>query len=89
MCVCVCVCVCGEGGGLEDDDLVNETATQSDTILHLITNTKSDSLTGVLHWPYLYYVFNICTFWLNKKKTKNTTLDFRSGNIEMYSLETN
>ena len=48
--VCVCVCVYGEGGGggLEDDDLVNETATQSDTILHLITNTKSDSLTGVL-----------------------------------------
>ena len=29
--------------------------------------------------------FNICTLWLNKK---NTTFNFRSGNIEMYSLET-
>ena len=36
---------------------------------------------------YLYSVFNICTLWLNKKK--NTTFEFRSGKIEMYSLKTN
>ena len=48
---------------------------------------QSDWLRGVQHWPYLYSVFNICTVVLNKKK--NTTFEFRSGKIEMYSLKTN
>ena len=39
--------------------------------LLFIANTKkylqSDWLRGVQYWPYLYYVFNICTLLLNKK----------------------
>ena len=55
-----------------------------------IANTKkylqSDWLRGVQYWPYLYSVFNICTFSLNKKKS---TFDFCSGRIEMHSLKRN
>ena len=50
-------------------------------------NLQSDWLRGVQYWPYLYSVFNICTLSLNKKK--NTTFEFRSGKIKMYSLKTN
>ena len=61
------------------------------TIFNVIACTKkylqSDCLRGIQYWPYLYFVFNICTLWLNKKK--NTTFEFRSGKIEMYSLKTN
>ena len=56
-------------------------------IAHKKKYLQSDWLRGVQHWPYLYSVFNICTLWLNKKK--NTTFEFRSGKIEMYSLKTN
>ena len=49
---------------------------------------QSDWLRGVQYWPYLYSVFNICTLLLNNNK-KNTTFEFRSGKIEMYSLKTN
>ena len=56
-----------------------------------MANTKkylqSDWVRAVQYWPYLYSVFNICTLLLNKKK--NTTFEFRSGKIEMYSLKTN
>ena len=55
-----------------------------------MANTKiylqSDWVRGVQYRPYLYSVFNICTFLLNKKKK---TFDFRSGKVEMYSLKTN
>ena len=57
----------------------------------IIANMKkylqSDWLRVVQYWPYLYSVFNICTLLL--KKNKNSTFDFRSGKIEMYSLKTN
>ena len=60
-------------------------------IIFVIAYTKkylqSDWLRGVQYWPYLYSVFNICTLWLNQKK--NTTFEFRSGKLEMYSLKTN
>ena len=59
-------------------------------ILIIIANTKkclqSDWVRGVQYWSYLYSAFNICTLWLNKKKS---AFDFRSGKIEMYSLKTN
>ena len=47
-------------------------------------NLQSDWLRGVQYWPYLYFVYNICTLSLNKKKN---TFEFRGGKIEMYSLE--
>ena len=50
---------------------------------------QSDWLRGVQYWPYLYSLINICTLWVNKKKQKNTTFDFRNGKIKMYSLKTN
>ena len=60
-------------------------------LTHIIAYTKkylqSGWLRGVQYWPYLYSVFNICTLWLNKKK--NTTFEFRSRKIELYSLKTN
>ena len=55
------------------------------TIAYTKKYLQSDWLTGVQYWPYLYSVFNICTLWLNKKK--NTTFEFHSGKIEMYSLK--
>ena len=58
-----------------------------------MVNTKkylqSDWVRAVQYWPYLYSVLNICTLSINKKKQKNTTFEFRSGKIEMYSLKTN
>ena len=57
-------------------------------IHHVIAYTKkylqSDWLREV---QYLYSVFNICTLRLNKKK--NSTFEFWSGNIEIYSLKSN
>ena len=48
---------------------------------------QSDWLRVVQYWLYLYSVFNNCALLL--KKNKNSTFDFRSGKIEMYSLKTN
>ena len=43
--------------------------------LVIIANTKkylqSDWLRGVQHWPYLYFIFNTCTFLLNEKSAFN------------------
>ena len=60
------------------------------SIFIIIAYTKkylqSDWLRGVQYWPYLYSVFNICSLWLNEKE--NTTFEFRSGKMEMYSSKT-
>ena len=62
-------------------------------IMVFIAGTKkylqSDWVRGVQYWPYLYSVFNICTYLLNNYNKKKSTFDFRSGKIEMYSLKTN
>ena len=60
-------------------------------ILGVIANMKkclqSDWARGVQYWPYLYYIFNICT--LLQNNNKKSTFDFRSRKIEIYLLKTN
>ena len=57
----------------------------------VIANSKkylqSDWLRGSQYWPYLYSVFNICTFLLNQNK--KWTFNFSSRKIEMWSLKRN
>ena len=71
----------------------------------LIANTKkylqSDWVRGAQYWLYLYSVFSICSLSLNNNNNNNnndnnnnnnkkeSTFDFRSRKIEMYSLKTN